>query len=145
MALDSEVGRPLTLSYSTAEKPSLNVVFDRESRTFTRTLNGKIETYTFEPFTNGVPPAIPYDAHILYAFVTDFNRIAKTVTLRLSRESLLSLTPDMKEALIPGPADLILCLGQEVFPLNKTFRGVQRRNKIVRGSEEIIDRFGISG
>jgi hypothetical protein len=55
---------------------------DRESRTLTRTIGGKEETYTFETFTNGVPPAIPYDAHILYAFATNFGRIAETVEIR---------------------------------------------------------------
>ena len=55
---------------------------DRESRTLTRTIGDKEETYTFETFTNGVPPAIPYDAHILYAFATNFNRIAETVEIR---------------------------------------------------------------
>ena len=55
---------------------------DRESRTLTRTIGDKEETYTFETFTNGVPPAIPYDAHILYAFATNFSRIAETVDIR---------------------------------------------------------------
>ena len=72
----------LALDFVGPRDLALNVVFDRESRTFTRTLNGKTETYTFEPFTNGIPPAIPYDAHILYAFATDFNRIANRVELR---------------------------------------------------------------
>ena len=55
---------------------------DRVSRSLTRTVGDKTETFTFEPFTNGVPPAIPYEVHILYAFATNFSRIAKTVTLR---------------------------------------------------------------
>jgi len=58
------------------------VVFDRASRTFTREFDGNSETYTFEPFTNGVAPEIPYDAHILYAFATNFNRIADRIELR---------------------------------------------------------------
>ena len=61
---------------------TLSFVFDRESRTFTRTVGDTTETFTFAPFTNGVKPDIPYDAHILYAFATDFSRIAKTVKLR---------------------------------------------------------------
>ena len=62
---------------------TMSFVFDRESRTFSRTIgDAATETFTFSPFTNGVKPDIPYDAHILYAFVTDFNRIAKTVKLR---------------------------------------------------------------
>ena len=60
----------------------LTFVFDRDSRTFTRTVDDVTETFTFSPFTNGVRPDIPYDARILYSFVMDFNRIAKTVTLR---------------------------------------------------------------
>ena len=55
---------------------------DRESRSLTRTVGDKTETFTFETFTNGVPPAIPYEVHILYAFATNFSRIAQTVTLR---------------------------------------------------------------
>jgi len=61
---------------------TLNFVFDRDSRTFARTVGDITETFTFSPFTNGVKPDIPYDAHILYAFATDFNRIAKTIKLR---------------------------------------------------------------
>ena len=55
---------------------------DRESRSLTRTVGDKTETFTFETFTNGVPPVIPYEVHILYAFATNFSRIAQTVTLR---------------------------------------------------------------
>ncbi len=72
----------LSMDFAGPQDINLNVFFDRESRTFTRTVNGKTESYTFEPFTNGVPPAIPYDAHILYAFVIDFSRIAETVSVR---------------------------------------------------------------
>jgi hypothetical protein len=72
----------LSIDFSAAGDEKWSFVVDRESRTFTRKIGGKEETFTFEPFTHGVPPAIPYEAHILYAFVTDFNRIAKSVTLR---------------------------------------------------------------
>ena len=72
----------LSMDFSGSGDSMLNIVVDRESRTLTRTVNGKEETFTFEPFTNGIPPAIPYYAHILYAFGTDFNRIAESVTLR---------------------------------------------------------------
>ena len=72
----------LSIDFAGPANVDYNLLFDRESRTFTRTAGDKTETYTFETFTNGVPPAIPYDAHILYAFVTNFNRIADTVTLR---------------------------------------------------------------
>ncbi len=72
----------LSMDFSGSGDSTLNLVVDRESRTLTRTLNGKEETFAFEPFTNGIPPVIPYDAHILYAFATDFNRIAESVTLR---------------------------------------------------------------
>jgi len=72
----------LSLDFAGPQDVKLNVLFDRDSRTFTRTIGEETETYTFEPFTNGVPPAIPYDAHILYAFVFDFSRIAETVSIR---------------------------------------------------------------
>lgn len=72
----------LSIDFTASGNEKWNFVVDRESRTLTRTIGGKSETFTFEPFTNGVAPVIPYEAHILYAFVTDFNRIAKTVTLR---------------------------------------------------------------
>ncbi|MBQ7730685.1 MAG: hypothetical protein IJT68_02470 [Lentisphaeria bacterium] len=74
--------RSLSIDFAGPQDIDLNVFFDRESRTFTRTVNGKTEEYTFAPFTNGVPPAIPYDIHILYAFVADFSRIAETITVR---------------------------------------------------------------
>ena len=72
----------LSIDFTGPKDESINVLFDRESRMFTRTIDGKTEEYTFAPFTNGVPPAIPYDAHILYAFVINFNRIAETVSIR---------------------------------------------------------------
>ena len=72
----------LSLDFAGPRDTMLSVVFDRDSRTFTRTMDGKSETYTFEPFTNGVAPEIPYDAHILYAFATNFNRIADRIELR---------------------------------------------------------------
>ena len=72
----------LSIDFAGPQDIDLNVLFDRESRTFTRTIGDKTETYTFEPFSNGVPPAIPYDAHLLYAFATNFNRIAETVSVR---------------------------------------------------------------
>ena len=72
----------LSLDFEGPNDAKLNLVFDRASRTFTRTFDGKTETYTFEPFTNGVPPVIPYDAHILYAFATNFYRIANRIELR---------------------------------------------------------------
>ena len=72
----------LSIDFAGPANTDYKLLFDRESRTFTRTVGDKTETYAFETFTNGVPPVIPYDAHILYAFVTNFNRIADTVTLR---------------------------------------------------------------
>ena len=72
----------LSIDFSGSGDSTLNFVFDRESRTLTRTINGQSETFSFDPFTNGVQPVIPYEAHILYAFATDFNRIADSVTLR---------------------------------------------------------------
>lgn len=72
----------LSMDFTGPQEVKMNVLFDRASRTFTRTIGEETETYTFKPFSNGVPPAIPYDAHILYAFVMDFNRIAETVSLR---------------------------------------------------------------
>ena len=72
----------LSIDFAGPNDTMLSVVFDRASRTFTRTMDGKTETYTFEPFTNGVAPDIPYDAHILYAFATNFNRIADRIELR---------------------------------------------------------------
>jgi len=72
----------LSIDFAGPNDTMLSVVFDRDSRTFTRTLDGKTETYTFEPFTNGIAPDIPYDAHILYAFATNFNRIADRIELR---------------------------------------------------------------
>ena len=72
----------LSIDFAGPNDSMLSVVFDRDSRTFTRTLDDKTETYTFEPFTNGVAPEIPYDAHILYAFATNFNRIADRIELR---------------------------------------------------------------
>ena len=72
----------LSLEFSASEDRTLKLFFDRDSRTFTRTFGDKTEEYTFETFTNGVAPAIPYDAHILYAFATNFNRIAETVSIR---------------------------------------------------------------
>ena len=72
----------LSIDFSGSGDSTLNFVFDRESRTLTRTINGQSETFSFEPFTNGVQPVIPYEAHILYSFATDFNRIADSVTLR---------------------------------------------------------------
>ena len=72
----------LSIDFAGPNDTTLSVVFDRDSRTFTRTMGDKTETYTFEPFTNGVAPAIPYDAHILYAFATNFNRIADRIELR---------------------------------------------------------------
>ena len=79
----------LSLDFAGPKDVPLNVVFDRESRTFTRTFDGKTETYSFEPFTNGIQPVIPYDAHILYAFATNFYRIANRIELR----SFKSLEP----------------------------------------------------
>ena len=70
------------MDFEGPQKSKLNVFFDRESRTITRTIDDKTEEYTFEPFSNGVPPAIPYDIHILYAFASDFSRIAETITVR---------------------------------------------------------------
>ena len=55
----------LSIDFAGPNDTMLSVVFDRDSRTFTRTMDGKTETYTFEPFTNGIAPVIPYDAHIL--------------------------------------------------------------------------------
>ena len=72
----------LSIDFTATGEIKWSFVIDRESRTLTRTIGDKSETFTFEPFSNGIRPAIPYDAHILYAFATDFNRIAKTVTLR---------------------------------------------------------------
>jgi len=72
----------LSIDFAGPNDTMLSVVFDRASRTFTRTMDGKTETYTFEPFTNGIAPVIPYDAHILYAFATNFNRIADRIELR---------------------------------------------------------------
>ena len=72
----------LSIDFSGSGDTLLSFVFDRESRTLTRTINGQSETFSFTPFTNGVQPDIPYDAHILYAFATDFSRIADSVTLR---------------------------------------------------------------
>ena len=72
----------LSIDFAGPNDTMLTVVFDRASRTFTRTMGDKTETYTFEPFTNGVAPDIPYDAHILYAFATNFNRIADRIELR---------------------------------------------------------------
>ena len=72
----------LSIDFSGVGDSMLNFVFDRESRTLTRTIDGKTETFSFDPFTNGVQPVIPYDAHILYALATDFSRIADSVTLR---------------------------------------------------------------
>ena len=72
----------LSIDFSAAGDEKWSFVVDRESRTLTRRVGDKEETFSFEPFTNGIPPVIPYEAHILYAFVTDFNRIAQTVTLR---------------------------------------------------------------
>ena len=72
----------LSMDFEGPQKSKLNVFFDRESRTITRTIDDKTEEYTFEPFSNGVPPAIPYDIHILYAFASDFSRIAETITVR---------------------------------------------------------------
>lgn len=72
----------LSIDFAGPQDTDLNILFDRESRTLTRTVGDKTETYAFEPFTNGVPPVIPYDAHIMYAFASDFNRIAETVTVR---------------------------------------------------------------
>ncbi len=72
----------LSMDFEGPQKSKLNVFFDRESRTITRTIGDKTEEYTFEPFSNGVPPAIPYDIRILYAFAADFSRIAETITVR---------------------------------------------------------------
>ena len=72
----------LSIDFAGPKDENINVLFDRESRMFTRTVGDKTEEYMFAPFTNGVPPAIPYDAHILYAFVINFNRIAETVSIR---------------------------------------------------------------
>ena len=72
----------VSIDFAGPQDIDYTLLVDRESRTFTRTINGNTETYTFETFTNGVPPAIPYDIHILYAFATNFNRIAETVELR---------------------------------------------------------------
>ncbi len=72
----------LSIDFAGPENTDVNVLFDRDSRTLARTIGDKTETYTFEPFTNGVPPAIPYDGHILYAFAADFSRIAETVSVR---------------------------------------------------------------
>ncbi len=72
----------LSVDFAGPKDENINVLFDRESRMFTRTVGDKTEEYTFAPFTDGVPPAIPYDAHILYAFVINFGRIAETVSVR---------------------------------------------------------------
>ena len=72
----------LSMDFAGPKNVKLNVFFDRESRTITRTIGDETEEYTFEPFSNGVPPAIPYDIHILYAFAADFSRIAETITVR---------------------------------------------------------------
>lgn len=72
----------LSIDFIGPDNVGINYVFDRDSRSLTRKTGDKTETYVFEPFTNGVPPEIPYDAHILYAFALDFNRIAESVTLR---------------------------------------------------------------
>ena len=72
----------LSIDFAGPGDVNVNVLFDLESRTFSRTVGDKNETFTFEPFTNGVPPAIPFDAHLLYAFATNFSRIAETVSIR---------------------------------------------------------------
>ena len=72
----------LSIDFAGPKDVNVNVLFDLDSRTFARTVGDTTETYTFEPFTNGVPPAIPYDAHLLYAFATNFSRIAETVSIR---------------------------------------------------------------
>ena len=72
----------LSIDFSCSGDTTMGFVFDRESRTFTRTVGDATEVFAFEPFTNGVKPTIPYDAHILYAFATDFDRIAESITLR---------------------------------------------------------------
>ena len=72
----------LSIDFEGPEEVKYGFVVDRESRTLTRTVGDRTETYAFETFTNGIPPAIPYDAHILYAFATNFDRIAETVTIR---------------------------------------------------------------
>ena len=72
----------LSIDFVGPKDQKYNFLVDRESRTLARTIGDKTETFTFETFTNGVPPSIPFDAHILYAFATNFNRIAETVTLR---------------------------------------------------------------
>lgn len=72
----------VSIDFAGPQDIDYTLLVDRESRTFTRTIAGQTETYTFETFTNGVPPAIPYDVHIMYAFATNFNRIAETVELR---------------------------------------------------------------
>lgn len=72
----------LSMDFAGPQNIDYKFLVDRESRTLTRTVGDKTETFTFEPFTNGVRPAIPYEVHILYAFATNFSRIAETVTLR---------------------------------------------------------------
>jgi hypothetical protein len=72
----------LSMDFAGPKNVKLNVFFDRESRTITRTIGDETEEYTFEPFSNGVPPAIPYDIRMLYAFAADFSRIAETITVR---------------------------------------------------------------
>jgi len=72
----------LSMDFAGPKNVKLNVFFDRESRTISRTIGDESEEYTFEPFSNGVPPAIPYDIHILYAFAADFSRIAEAITVR---------------------------------------------------------------
>jgi len=76
--------KTLSVVFEDSNHDLLNMVVDRDSRTFTRSIMGKdmSETYTFEPFTNGVTPDIPWNMHILYAFATNFNRIADRVELR---------------------------------------------------------------
>lgn len=78
----SEQLRLLFIDFAGPKDESFNVFFGREPRMFNRTIDGKLEEYTFAPFTDGVPRAIPYDVHILYALIGNFNRIAETVSIR---------------------------------------------------------------
>ena len=72
----------LSMDFTASGETKIKLIFDRDSRSFTRIIGDKTEKYTFETFTNGVPPTIPYDIHILYAFAADFNRIAETISIR---------------------------------------------------------------
>jgi len=72
----------ISMDLAGPQEINMSFIVDRLSRSLTRIVGDKIETFTFDPFTNGIQPNIPYDARIIYAFATDFKRIADSVTLR---------------------------------------------------------------